>query len=181
MDFLMRPIWPPALRASTITGENGEYELSFPAGHYVIVEVAQPGWSQSSPAGSINDADRRWDKFGYAVSLNFGQSTADRDFGSSSTTTTNRPPVLDEIGDFHVVVGQTVMFGATAVDPDGDSLTFSLAGAPASSDDTSTGAFVWTPAQSHASQSFSITVRVTDNGQPALSDIETFTITVAAT
>ena len=56
-------------------------------------------------------------------------------------------------------------------------LTFSLeAGAPAGATiNGATGAFTWTPA---ATGSFPITVRVTDNGTPALFDTEAITVTV---
>jgi Ca2+-binding RTX toxin-like protein len=77
-------------------------------------------------------------------------------------------------------VGQAVTFFATASNPDGDNLTFSLdAGAPAGAAiDHTTGEFSFTPTAAQAAQVFSITVRVTDDGDPALFDTETFSITV---
>ncbi|MEX2139037.1 MAG: putative Ig domain-containing protein [Pirellulales bacterium] len=170
------------IKASAVTNETGAYELSFPPGHYVIVEVMQSGWFQSSPAGSINAIEPTLDQFGSAVSLNFGQTSAAHDFGSFSATTTNQPPVLDSIADFSAGVGQTVTFTATAFDPNGDNLVLGLAaGAPdGATIQATSGQFSWTPDAAHAGQTFEITIRVVDDGEPALSDTETFTISVAA-
>jgi Ca2+-binding RTX toxin-like protein len=103
---------------------------------------------------------------------------------SSDTTTTvtiaSGTPQLDPIDDRNVEIAQTVTFTATASDPDGNDLTFSLdAGAPAGATiDPLSGQFSFTPSMAQANQTFSITVRVTDDGDPALSDTETFSITV---
>jgi len=90
----------------------------------------------------------------------------------------NHAPVLDAIGNKSGTVGVEVAFTATATDADaGQTLAFSLdAGAPAGAAiNGSTGAFSWTPS---ATGSFAATVRVTDNGTPALDDFEAITITV---
>lgn len=62
-------------------------------------------------------------------------------------------------------------------------LTFSLdAGAPAgASINPNTGVFTWTPTELQGPGIYDITVRVTDNGSPALSDFETITVTVNET
>ena len=81
---------------------------------------------------------------------------------------TNRPPSLDPIPDKTVVAGQTLTFTATASDPDpGQSLTFSLVGAPTGATiHPATGAFSWVAS---GSGPLEFTVRVTDNGTPQLS------------
>ncbi|HEX5031157.1 MAG TPA: putative Ig domain-containing protein [Candidatus Eisenbacteria bacterium] len=93
----------------------------------------------------------------------------------------NEAPVLGAIGNKSGAVGTPITFTATATDADipANNLVFSLdAGFPAgASIDPNTGAFSWTPG---ASGSFQVTVRVTDNGTPNLSDTETITIDVAA-
>jgi len=93
----------------------------------------------------------------------------------------NQAPVLNAIGNKSGAVGTPITFTATATDADipANNLVFSLdAGFPAgASIDPNTGAFSWTPG---ASGSFQVTVRVTDNGTPNLSDFETITIDVAA-
>ncbi len=98
-----------------------------------------------------------------------------------TVTEVNVAPVLDTIGNKAGTVGVAVTFTATATDADvpANTLTFSLeAGDPAGSTiGAATGAFSWTPA---AAGSFPVTVRVTDNGSPALFDNEAITITVSA-
>lgn len=77
--------------------------------------------------------------------------------------------------------GEAIMFQALARDSDVPSvLTFSLdAGAPdGASIDPVTGVFTWTPTEVQGPGSYPITVRVTDNGEPPLSDALTFTVTV---
>jgi hypothetical protein len=96
----------------------------------------------------------------------------------------NRPPDLAEITDKTVSPGAELRFTATATDPDGDNLTFSLdpdagqipAGATIN---PQTGVFSWTPTAAQVG-TFTVRVIVTDDGRPPLADSETFTITVAA-
>jgi len=89
------------------------------------------------------------------------------------------PPSLDAISDKTVDEGSTLTFTAHATDPDaGDTLTYTLdPGAPAgASIDPTTGVFTFTPLDGPAS--YTVTVRVTDNGTPPLSDAKSFVITV---
>jgi hypothetical protein len=91
----------------------------------------------------------------------------------------NHAPVLGAIGDKTVDEGTLLAFTATATDEDGDALAFSLdAGAPDGAAITSGGAFSWTPTEIQGPGDFPVTVRVTDNGSPNLSDFEAITITV---
>ena len=59
-------------------------------------------------------------------------------------------------------------------------LTYSLdTGAPTGATiNATTGVFTWTPTESQGGSSYNVTVRVTDNGSPALNDFETISITV---
>ena len=85
------------------------------------------------------------------------------------------------VGNKTVAELATLAFTATATDPDaGNALTFSLdAGAPAGATiGGASGAFSWTPTEAQGPGSFPITVRVTDNGSPALSDFEAITVSV---
>ncbi len=94
----------------------------------------------------------------------------------------NSPPLLTLIGAKSVNETETLHFTATATDPDtAQTLTFTLdAGAPAgASINSESGVFSWTPTEAQGPGSYSITVRVTDNGTPAYSDYEILTVTVA--
>ena len=94
----------------------------------------------------------------------------------------NVAPVLAAIGNRTVNEGSLLTFTASATDADSpaQTRTYSLdAGAPAGATiNATTGVFSWTPTEAQGPGSFSVTVRVTDNGSPALSDSETITITV---
>lgn len=94
----------------------------------------------------------------------------------------NEAPALEPLADRSVAEGETVAFTAAAADPDDppNALIFSLdPGAPAGATiDPTTGAFSWTPGESHGLGSYSVTIRVTDDGAPALSDAASFVIHV---
>ncbi|GAF78674.1 unnamed protein product, partial [marine sediment metagenome] len=91
-------------------------------------------------------------------------------------------PVLDPIGDKSVDEGSELSFTATATDADipANELTFSLGvGAPAGAGiDPATGEFTWTPTEAQGPGTYPVTIRVTDDGTPNLSDDETITVTV---
>jgi outer membrane protein assembly factor BamB len=92
----------------------------------------------------------------------------------------NRPPVLDAISDQAITAGEPLTFTNSASDPDeGQQLAFSLGlGAPAgASIHPTTGLFEWTPSNAAAGIHF-ITVVVTDNGSPPLTDAGCFMVTV---
>jgi hypothetical protein len=96
---------------------------------------------------------------------------------------TNHPPVLAPIGNQTVDEGTTLAIQASATDPDpGQTLTYSLGpGAPSGATiDPGSGAFSWTPDPYRGAGSYSITITVTDNGSPPLSDSTTFNVNVLA-
>jgi hypothetical protein len=93
----------------------------------------------------------------------------------------NQAPVLAAISNKTVMAGNTLAFTATATDGDlpANTLSFSLdPGAPAGASITSGGNFTWTPTSLQAPGNYLITVRVTDNGVPALSDAKSFAVAV---
>jgi hypothetical protein len=97
----------------------------------------------------------------------------------------NYPAELSHaLKDRTVAEGDAVVFQALARDADVPSvLSFSLdPGAPeGASIDPATGVFTWIPSEVQGPGSYPITVRVTDNGEPPLSDARTFTVTVQET
>ena len=103
-------------------------------------------------------------------------------FNNGEPLVINRAPVLNHIGPQVLGAGLPVTFTAQASDPDGNSLTFSLdLGAPAGAAiNPGTGAFSWNPPITGLSSVTPVTVRVTDNGNPSLSDAETVSIEVIA-
>ncbi|MGE0625789.1 MAG: PilC/PilY family type IV pilus protein [Pseudomonadales bacterium] len=96
---------------------------------------------------------------------------------------TNVAPTLSPIGAQSVSEDTLLSFTAAAADSDvpANSLTYSLdSGAPAGAAiDPVTGVFNWTPIEAQSPGSYNVTVRVTDDGAPALDAFETLTITVS--
>ncbi len=94
----------------------------------------------------------------------------------------NTAPSLASIANSTITLGQTVTFTAEGVDFDSpaQALFYSLdAGAPAGATiGAASGQFTWTPSPLQAPSTNVITVRVTDNGIPALSASRTLTIAV---
>ncbi|WP_229310725.1 malectin domain-containing carbohydrate-binding protein, partial [Larkinella arboricola] len=89
----------------------------------------------------------------------------------------NQAPVLATIGAKSATVGKPLSFTAQATDADipVQALTYSVSGHEAATINPNTGAFSWTPTTTGI---FSLTVKVTDNGTPALSSQEVVTVTV---
>lgn len=104
------------------------------------------------------------------------------EFIGTSAEVTNRPPVLGALPDRPAVEGEPLAFTVTASDPDpGQALRFSVVGSlpPGATLDGVTGAFAWIPGERQGSRTFEITVRVTDDALPTLSDERVFRIAVA--
>ncbi|MCX6930838.1 MAG: hypothetical protein NT154_47690, partial [Verrucomicrobia bacterium] len=97
---------------------------------------------------------------------------------------TNSSPVLAPIPDRTIYAGGTVTFTNSATDPDlpANTLTYSLdPGAPINASvGVLTGVFQWPTTDADAGSTNPVTVRVTDNGAPPMSDAKSFTITVLA-
>lgn len=93
----------------------------------------------------------------------------------------NQAPVLGAIGNQTVNEGATLSVSVSATDPDGDGLTLSASNLPTGATFTDAGngaaSLSWSPGFAQ-SGNFSVTVTVTDDGSPMLSDSETFMITV---
>jgi hypothetical protein len=105
-------------------------------------------------------------------------AAADVDRSFNVVESTNTAPVLAVIGSQTVTAGATVTFTASATDGDqpAQTMTYALVNAPQGAViNAATGAFTWVTA---ASGTFTFSVRVTDNGLPALSDEKPVTVTV---
>jgi hypothetical protein len=125
----------------------------------------------------------------YALTLDLtGIEDAAGNTGKDSVTTTwrrlgaNTAPVLSAIPPQIVSAENPLVVTNTAFDADipANKLTFSFgAGAPSGATINATnGVFAWTPSRSQAGQTFNITITVTDDGTPALSDSKVLNISV---
>ncbi len=95
---------------------------------------------------------------------------------------TNTAPTLAAIPNQTVNAGATLVFTNTATDADlpPDTLTFSLAAGPTGAAVTPAGVFSWLAPRPSAPQTYPVTVRVTNNGTPALNNSRSFTVTVVS-
>ena len=98
---------------------------------------------------------------------------------STCPSPANRPPDIEPLG--NATVPEETLFTRTiaATDPDNDHLTYSLIDPPAGATiDPSTGQLSWTPTEAQGPGTFTIGVRVADDGTPAAFSDATFTIDV---
>jgi len=97
--------------------------------------------------------------------------------GQAFTVALDTPPQLDPIADREVAEGSTVTVTAIA-DGDSDTLTFDLDGDVPSGAaiDATTGQFSWTPTEAQGPGTYSITVRVTNEADVAVT--QAFDVTV---
>jgi uncharacterized repeat protein (TIGR03803 family) len=116
----------------------------------------------------------------FAFTVGVGCMVSNPAYVSFNVTGVNDAPVLATIGNKTARRGVALTFTATATDPDaGQTKTFSLITPPSGAAiNATTGAFTWTPS---TAGTFTVKVRVTDNGSPVLYDEETITVTVSAT
>lgn len=95
----------------------------------------------------------------------------------------NTAPTLTPIPNWVLAVGQSIVFTNNATDAElaTQTLSYSLAsGSPPNMHlDAATGVFSWRPTRNQAPGNYSVTVTVTDDGVPPLSDSRTFTIEVS--
>src|SRR6185436_14189366 len=92
----------------------------------------------------------------------------------------NRVPVLTVPND--ATINELVAFGdnATATDADlpANTLIFALASGPSGLTVSPSGVIAWTPTEAQGPGTYPVQVKVTDNGTPALSVTNSFTLTV---
>lgn len=128
-----------------------------------------------------------WDTTGVAAGTYFVYAKIDDGFNPpefiyspNSINIANQAPVLSQIVDQSVNEGNTLTLTAAGVDPNGDTVTYSLAeGTPDGFDiDPATGEITWTPTSAQGGTTYAITVLGTDTGTPALSGSQTFNVSV---
>lgn len=91
----------------------------------------------------------------------------------------NTTPSLATIADQSTPEEAPFAYTLSATDPDpGQNLTFELVSGPAGLQVSPAGAVTWTPTEAQGPSSYDVTVRVIDDGAPALSDEAAFAIVV---
>jgi hypothetical protein len=125
-----------------------------------------------------------WQAGNYIVRFKVSDSAVPPESDFEDVTITvgrvNRPPVLDPIGNKGIQESELLQFVITGTDPDNDGLVFSAANLPpGASFEPMTHAFSWI-AQPGQRGNYDVTFRVSDSGNPPLTDSETVTITVGS-
>jgi subtilisin family serine protease len=102
-------------------------------------------------------------------------SLSDTETITITVNNVDRPPVLDLIGNKTIDEAAALSFSILATDPDGEEITYSMAGLPSEATlNSTTGVFSWTPTYNQ-SGSYNVTFTAT---AASLSDTETISITV---
>jgi hypothetical protein len=96
----------------------------------------------------------------------------------------NSPPVLAGVANRTIHQGATLVITNTATDSDlpANTFTFGLAASPpaGATIGSASGVFTWTPSPAFLNTTNPISLKVTDNGSPPLSDTNSFSVTVVA-
>jgi hypothetical protein len=127
----------------------------------------------------------------YYMAVSASTATTEGPLSSELVFTVNQAPVLNSVGgqpwssgspnpSFSVTAGTAFIAQVVATDPDKNSLAYTMVSGPSGASLTAAGLFSWTPGSGQAAGAYSVTVQVTDDGVPAYSDTETFTVQVAA-
>jgi hypothetical protein len=139
-------------------------------------EPADVGDSQSFTIGGLNPGTTYY--IGIKTSNTGGTTISDLSNVASAATTSsgNRAPVFQTIGDKAVAESATLTFTVGASDADGDTLTYSASGVPTGASFTpATRVFTWTPTNTQGGTHW-VTFGVTDGQIPVT---QTIAITVA--
>ena len=183
--------------SSSISGSQGRYTVSTaPSSGFIFIKQSDPlGGTQQLRSATRGDGkalnaanawlsktqDRNTHQWSYFANVFDVNNTAGLPYTlqfEAAAGQTNRPPALDPINHLVVYVGYFLSFPITAFDPDANRLTFSLVSGPTNATlNPATGLFQWRPNPSQAGTNV-ITVRVTDDGTPNLSDTAQFAVEV---
>ncbi len=141
------------------------------------IDTLPDGASFNTSTGAFNWTPT-YDQAG-DYTMTFGSSDGrggdDSETITISVSNTNRAPVLDAVGNKSVDETNELSVQLSATDPDGDAVTYTIAGAPAGSTfDTNTGLFTFTPTYDQ-SGNYNVTFGTTDG---TLSTSEEVTISV---
>jgi hypothetical protein len=92
---------------------------------------------------------------------------------------TNQPPMLAPVSNRTINVGVNLLITNSAIDPDGNGLTFGLLSTvPNAVLNTNSGVFAWRPLVTQGDTSNQFAVVVTDNGTPNMSATQSFSVLV---
>jgi hypothetical protein len=151
-----------------VHGINAEPLFVDPASNDLRLQSASPAIDRGTVIIGINDQNSPWPYGGSAPDMGA--------YEYDSGPVTNRPPVLNPIGNRTVNEGEPLQFTISATDPDGGTLTYSASNLPSgASFNAGSRTFSWTPGTGQAGTYSNVRFEVTDG---SLTDSENITITV---
>ncbi len=187
---------PPSIggtpASAVVAGNSYEFipQVSDPDGQTLVLSIAgKPAWAEfDAITGRLSGTPVATDVGTYrgvTISVSDGMEQADLpafDIVVSAGTNpgpTNHPPVISGVPADAVAAGQAYSFQPVASDPDGQALTFSIAGRPSWANfNTSTGQLSGTPATTDIGPYPNVTITVSDGAASA--SLPAFSITVIA-
>jgi hypothetical protein len=168
-----------------ITRVKLTWEAAYGKSYQIQVSADATNWaaiySTTTGAGGVEDltglsgTGRYVRMYGTARATGYGYSLWELEVYGTC------PPILAAISNQTVLAGRTLLVTNSASDADvpPQPLTYSLLGAPAGAAlDTNSGLFSWRPAIAQSPSTQTVAVVVSDNGVPACTDTQRFTITV---
>jgi len=173
---------------STLTVTNTATDADLPANVLIYQLVSPPAGASINGSGVITWTPTEAqgpsvNTFETIVTDNGTPALRATNFFTVTVTEVNSAPVLTVPGDQAIKeIVNTLVVTNRATDPDlpPNTLTFNLVSAPTGVTlDSHTGVLSWTPTEAQGPGAFMITVKVTDNGTPPLSDTGSFRVIVS--
>jgi len=150
--------------------------LTPPAGMTIVPATGAISWTPTEAQGPSTNV------ITVVVADNGSPALSTTNTFTVTVNEVNTAPSLPAIADRTIHAGQSLTFTNTATDSDSpaNALTYNLdpGAPPIASIDSSTGVFTWTTTSADANTTNAVTIRVTDDGTPALDDSKSFTVTV---
>ena len=182
------PIFTPVAAQSATVGQAFSLAVSArdPEGGMMLLSVGNgPTGSTFSDAGN-GSGTFRWTPSAadlgahtltfHAADTGTPMAVANLDIVVAVGQAANRPPVLAPIGNQQLDPGQTLAFTLSALDPEGQALSYSATGLPTGAQLVGAN-FSWTPDTTQIGQ-HPVTFKVTDTGTPVASDSEAVVISI---
>jgi len=173
----------PSTAATTGAAYAFQPTASDPDGNALTFAIAnRPAWAAfNTGTGRLAGTPPSAGTFsGITISVSDGQASAQLTaFAIVVSPAPNRAPTITGTAPSAVMQGAAYSFQPTASDPDGDTLTFTIANAPAwASFDTGTGRLSGTPAAQHVGTTSGIVITANDGTLTA--SLPAFAVTVQA-
>ena len=174
-----------------VTEVKLNWEAAYGTTYQIQVSADAINWttiySTATGAGGLEDltglsgTGRYVRMYGAARGTVYGYSLWEFEVYGTAPAPTNHPPMLAAVPNQTILAGRKLFVTNSASDMDTPPqlLTYNLSAAPSgASMVTNSGLFTWRPAIAQSPSTPNVTVVVSDNGVPAMSATQSFTVTV---